>query len=65
MVLDNPCHRQRPGLDKVAQCRQIICVWSRSMKACCEQDLQPDDFKQVAGVIEEGDILDDQASKMV
>lgn len=30
------------------------------MKGCCEQDLQPDDFKQVRQVIEEGDVLDDQ-----
>lgn len=30
------------------------------MKACCEQDLQPDDLKAVVGVVEEGDVLDEQ-----
>lgn len=56
--------RQRPGLDKVVRCRQVICVWHRSMKACCEQDLQPDDVKSVVSVIEEGDVLDEQAGMM-
>lgn len=52
--------RQRPGLDKLASCRQVVCMWNRCMKGCCEQDLQSDDFKQVLQVIEEGDVLDDQ-----
>ena len=31
------------------------------MKGCCEQDLLADDLKSVTQVIEEGDVLDEQA----
>ena len=53
--------RQRPGLDKLMRSRQVICLWSRCMKGCCEQDLLADDLKSVTQVIEEGDVLDEQA----
>ena len=36
-------------------------VWHRSMKGCCEQDLQEADMKQVQNVMECGEALDEQA----
>ncbi|CAK9033449.1 unnamed protein product, partial [Durusdinium trenchii] len=56
---------QRPGLDKLMRSRQVICLWSRCMKGCCEQDLLADDLKSVTQVIEEGDVLDEQVIKSI
>jgi hypothetical protein len=55
--------RFRPSVETLDGCRLVIQHWYQSIKECAQQDLSPEDFKELEDAVLYGDAMDGQIIK--